>query len=120
MNTEKLTPQIQNHITQMQQNQQQLQALSMQKNSVIQEITQSQMALKEIEKLTNEDAEIYKIIGEFMIKSNRNSVVIELGDKIENLKIREQTIIRQEERLANKFKQLQEQLKEMVEVNEKE
>ncbi len=119
MNTEQVTPQIQNHILQMQQIQQQLQSISVQKSQMVAILNESEMALKEIESIKGSDNEIYKILGDIMIRSDKEKTTIELKDKIETLKMRIDTLKRQDERLITKFKGLQEQLKGMVGEREK-
>lgn len=114
MTTEQLSPQIQNQISQIQQIQQQMQSLSMQKSQTDLVVHEAELSLKEIDKLEIENCEIYKIIGELMIKSKRDIVFKDLKDKIETLKIRKQSMLRQEERMTTRFKQLQDQLKNMI------
>lgn len=119
-NMNNITPQIQNHISQMQQVQQQIQSLSIQKSQTSMMIKESEIAIDEINKSSDQDIEVYKVIGEFMIKSKKDLLYNELKEKIENLNIRQQSILRQEERVINKFKQLQDQLKKMIGTKENE
>lgn len=118
MSTE-VSPQIQNQVAQIQQVQQQAQALAMQKSQTEVLIKENQMAIEELEK-TNEDAVVYKSVGELMIKTDRNALLAETKEKADTLSLRLQSIERQEERLNSRFKQLQEQLRHMMNGGEEE
>jgi len=102
--TSELPPQIQNQIAQLQQVQQQVQALAMQ---------ESKMALEELEKLAD-DAVVYRNVGELVIKTSKEESVSKLKDREETLSLRLQSISRQEERLTTRFKQLQEQIQQAL------
>lgn len=104
-----LPPQIQNQIAQLQQVQQQIQALVMQKSQLEAMQKESSMALEELEKLA-EDAVVYRNVGELVIKTNKDESIVKLKDRQETVSLRLQSITRQEERLTNRFKQLQEQI----------
>ena len=112
MSTE-LSPQIQNQVAQIQQVQQQAQALSVQKSQTDVLMKETQMALEELEK-TKDDAVVYKSVGELMIRSDKAALLADLKEKTETLSLRMQSIERQEERLNSRFKQLQEQLRHMM------
>lgn len=112
MSTE-LSPQIQNQVAQIQQVQQQAQALSVQKSQTEVLMKETQMALEELEK-TKDDAVVYKSVGELMIRSDKAALLADLKEKTETLSLRMQSIERQEERLNSRFKQLQEQLRHMM------
>lgn len=112
MNAE-LPPQIKNQIAQMQQIQQQAQAIVAQKNQVEITLKETDLALEELEKL-DADAVIYKAIGNLLIKTERESTKVFLKEKKDTLDLRMQTLARQEERAQKRFQQLQEQLKQAV------
>ena len=111
---------MQSNLSQIQQIQQQLQSFSVQKSQIKLMIQEMELSLKEIENSKNNEDDIYKIIGDLIFKSKKEIIKKELDEKIESMKIREQTIQRQEERLTNRFKQLQEQLRSMIKEKEKE
>lgn len=112
MSTE-LPPQVQNQLAQLQQVQQQAQMLIGQKNQVSMMLKDTEMALKELEKL-DEDSIIYKNVGEILIKANKNKTLEELTEKKDMLDLRLKTLSRQEERVQNRYKQLQEQIKQSL------
>lgn len=111
--TAELPPQIQNQIAQLQQVQQQVQALAMQKSQIEAMQKESKMALDELERLAD-DAVIYRNVGELVIKTNKEESVSKLKDREETLSLRLQSISRQEERLTTRFKQLQEQIQQAL------
>lgn len=108
-----LSPQVQNQIAQIQQVQQQAQALAMQKSQTDVMIKETEMAIEELDK-SPEDAVVYKSVGELMIKSDKASLLASLKERQETFSLRVQSIERQEERLNSRFRQLQEQLQSML------
>jgi prefoldin beta subunit len=108
-----LPPQVQNQLAQLQQVQQQAQALAQQKSQLEIMLKESDMAIDELDKL-EEGGVVFKNIGNLMIKSEKNKTIEEIKDKKETLNLRLQTINRQEERISKRFTQLQEQLKTSV------
>ncbi len=107
--TAELPPQIQNQIAQLQQLQQQIQGLAMQKSKIEAMQNESKMALDELAKLT-EDVIVYRNVGELLIKTSKQESISKLKEREETLSLRLQSISRQEERLTSRFKQLQEQI----------
>ena len=75
--TAELPPQIQNQIAQLQQAQQQIQALAMQKSQIEAMQKESKMALDELERLT-EDAVVYRNVGELVIKTSKEESISKL------------------------------------------
>ncbi|NPE31814.1 prefoldin subunit beta, partial [Methanococcoides sp. SA1] len=104
-----IPPQVQNQIAQLQQVQQQAQALAMQKNQMESMKKESEMALDELEKLSD-DAVVYRAVGDLQIQSNKDDTITKLKERLETLSLRLQSITRQEERISKRFTQLQEQL----------
>jgi prefoldin beta subunit len=111
--TSELSPQVQNQVAQIQQVQQQAQTLSMQKSQTDIMLKETQMAVEELEK-ASDDAVVYKSVGELMIKSEKTVLLSTLKERLETLSLRIQSIDRQEERLNARYRQLQEQLQNMM------
>ncbi|MCL7415639.1 MAG: prefoldin subunit beta [ANME-2 cluster archaeon] len=111
--SQELPPQVQNQLAQIQQVQQQAQALAQQKNQLEIMLKESDMALEELDKL-GDGVPVYKNVGNLMIKTEKDKTTEELKEKKETLDLRLQTIARQEERIHTRFTQLQEQLKTSV------
>ncbi len=108
MSTE-LPPQVQHQLAQLQQVQQQAQAIFGQKTQVEMILRETERALEELEKLGDKVA-VYKVIGELLIKSEKSATQVELAEKKETLDLRLKTLERQEKRIQKKFQELQEQL----------
>ena len=105
-----LPPQIQNQLAQLQQLQQQSQAVMTQKAQIEGLIRETDAALKELEK-SPDDAIMYKSVGELLFKSEKPKLLEELKEKKDMMDIRLKTMAKQEERIQGRFNQLQEQLK---------
>ncbi len=108
-----LPPQIKNQLAQLQQIQQQAQAIAVQKNQVEINLKETELALEELAKLDN-DAVVYRAIGDLLIKTERDKTAESLKEKKDTLDLRLQTLARQEERAQKRFQQLQEQLKQAI------
>ncbi len=108
-----LPPQIKNQLAQLQQIQQQAQAIAGQKNQVEINMKETDLALEELEKL-DDDAVVYRAIGDLLIKTEREKTKVSLKEKKDTLDLRLQTLTRQEERAQKRFQQLQEQLKQAI------
>ena len=108
-----LPPQIKNQLAQLQQIQQQAQAIAVQKNQVEITLKETDLALEELEKL-DADAVVYRAIGDLMIRTERDKTKESLKEKKDTLDLRMQTLARQEERAQKRFQQLQEQLKQAI------
>ena len=108
-----LPPQIKNQLAQLQQIQQQAQAIVAQKNQVEITLKETELALQELEKL-DADAVVYRAIGDLLVKTERDKTKEILREKKDTLDLRLQTLTRQEERVQTRFQQLQEQLKQAI------
>jgi prefoldin beta subunit len=111
--SQELPPQIKNQLAQLQQIQQQAQAIAVQKNQVEINLKETELALEELEKL-EPDAVIYRAVGDLLVKSERDKTKESLKEKKDTLDLRLQTLARQEERVQKRFQQLQEQLKQAI------
>jgi len=105
-----LPPQIQNQLAQLQQLQQQAQAVMAQKGQIEGLIRETEAALKELEK-SADDAVIYKSVGELLFRADKQKLIEELKEKKDMNEIRKKNMANQEERIQGRFTQLQEQLK---------
>lgn len=90
-------------IQQIQFMEQNLQNLFLQKQAFQMELSESQSAIKEIE---NSDEEIFKIVGQLMIKTDKKKTKEELSNKERILKLRIKTIEKQEDSLTEKLENL--------------
>ncbi len=97
---------VQHQLNQFQQLQQQAQAVTVQKQSVDIQLKETETALEELKK-TAADAEVYKSAGNLLIKVEREQTLEDLDDQLETLKLRQQTMARQEERVMKKLQEMQ-------------
>lgn len=108
-----IPPQVQEQLARFQQLQQTLQVVITQKQQVELELSDTERALKELEKLIDETV-IYKSIGALLVKSNRQNVIKELNERKELLNTRVTVLAKQEERARSKLKELQQSLQERL------
>ncbi|MDO5850761.1 MAG: prefoldin subunit beta [Methanobacteriaceae archaeon] len=97
---------VQHQLNQFQQLQQQAQAVAVQKQSVDIQLNETTTALEELKK-TEPGVEVFKTAGNLLIKVERDATLEELEDKVETLKLRQQTMSRQEERVMKKLEEMQ-------------
>lgn len=108
-----IPPQMQNLLAQLQQLKAQMEALGRQKMQVEALLRDAENALAELEKV-DENALIYKNVGELMIKASKDEVKEDLAEKKETYSLRQKTLERQEERGQKRYQQLQQQLQEAL------
>jgi len=106
-----LPPQVQQRLLRLQQLQQTLQAVLTQKQQLELELTETEQALSELEKVTD-DAVIYKSIGSLLVKSEKATVTTELNERKDLLNMRIGVLGKQEERLRSQVKDLQVKLQQ--------
>jgi len=106
-----LPPQVQERLLRLQQLQQTLQAVLTQKQQLELELTETEQALSELEKVTD-DAVIYKSIGSLLVKSEKAKVTTELNERKDLLNMRIGVLGKQEERLRSQVKDLQVKLQQ--------
>ena len=111
---DEISPQLQNKLAQFQQMQQQIQVLSSQKFQLEAQLKDTERALAELEK-TSDDTPIYKTVGTLMVRvENKESVTDELNEKKETLDIRIKALDRQEKHLVEKYQSLQQELSKSI------
>jgi len=105
----KLPPAVQERLLRLQQLQQTLQTVLTQKQQLELELTETEQALSELEKV-DENAVIYKSVGSLLVKAEKVKVATELGERKELLNTRISVLGKQEERLRSQAKDLQAKL----------
>ena len=83
-----------------------LQQIVLQKQAFQMEIAETQSALKEVEK-SGED--IFKIVGQLMLKADKKETVEELNNKDKILSLRIKTLEKQEASLSEKLEKAKEE-----------
>ncbi len=92
-------------IQQMQFLEQNLQAILMQKQAFQMELSETVSALKEIEK---SEEDVYKVIGQLMIKVSKDKIKEELNNKKRLFETRMDSLTKQEESLTEQVNNLRE------------
>lgn len=108
-----LPPQLQNLIAQLQQVQQQLQLVITQRAQLETLLEETKQALNEIQNV-GEDTPIYKNVGSILVKESKEKILKELTEKVDSYDIRIKTLTRQEERLRERFAELQKKVQSML------
>ncbi len=100
-----ISPQLQNQITQYQQTQQQLQAVSTQK---VQMEAQKREMARTSEELAKSTGDVFKNVGSLLIKvDDKDALKAEIDESIETMEIRIKGLERQEKGLRDKYDSLQ-------------
>ena len=108
---EKLDTETERKIQELQILEQSLQNLLMQKQAFQLELNETDNALKEIKK-TKED--VFKVIGQVMIKADKAEIEKELAQRAEIIRIRLTSIERQEQELSKKAEKLKKEVLEKI------
>jgi prefoldin beta subunit len=109
----KLPPQVQERLLRLQQVQQTLQSILMQKQQVDTELTEIEQALGELQKMAD-DAVIFKAIGSLFVKAEKTRIITELNERKELLNTRAAVLGKQEERYRTQYKDLQAKLQQDI------
>lgn len=97
----------QNKLQEMQMLEQNLQNILMQKQAFQMESAETESALSEIE---NAGDEVFKIIGQLMIRSDKSKIKDELRNKMKIIELRTKTIDKQEESLTSQLEKIRDEL----------
>lgn len=108
-----LPPQLQEQLARLQQLQQTLQAVMTQKQQLEIEVSETEKATSELDKVTDQTP-VYKSVGSLLVKSDRQALLAELKERKELLGTRVTVLGRQEERTKERIKELQEKLQEKL------
>ena len=113
MSEQELPPWLKEQLTRLNQLQQNLQAILMQKQQIEIELVETEKALEELKKVNAEDT-VYKTAGPVLIKVNRDDVVKELEEKKELANTRVMVLSKQETRVKENLKDVRTKIDEMV------
>jgi len=108
-----LPPQLQEQLVRLQQLQQTLQSVAAQRQQVELELSETDKALAELEKAT-EDTPVYKTVGSILVKSNKQTLLTELKERKELMTTRVTVLGKQEDRTRERLKEIQEKLQERL------
>ncbi|MGC8961210.1 MAG: prefoldin subunit beta [Candidatus Bathyarchaeia archaeon] len=108
-----LPPQVQEQLMRLQQMQQTLQAVSIQRQQLELELNEVERAIEELEK-AEDKSPVYKTTGSILIKVDKSRLLDELKERKELLNTRITVLSKQEERAKSKVKELQAKLQERL------
>jgi len=103
---ESLPEKVKEQVMRLQQLQNTLQALVLQRQSAELELRNVERAIEELEK-TSDDAVVYKSAGPLLVRRDKESLVKELNERKEILNARLKVLERQEERTRERIRELQ-------------
>jgi prefoldin beta subunit len=115
MSEQELPPWLKEQLARLQQLQQNLQAIMMQKQQVEIEKVETERALDELKKTTSDDT-VYKLAGPLLVKSNRDDLIKELEEKKELSNTRVVVLGKQESRVKENLKEVENKINQMVQM----
>jgi prefoldin beta subunit len=110
---QQIPPWLQEQIMKMQQSQQSLQSINMQKQQLEMELAESDKALEELKKASDDDS-VYKHAGSILIKSNKQDLIADLEERKELANTRSTVLKKQEERVKESIKEQESKINEMI------
>ena len=113
MSQQEIPPWLREQLARLEQLQQNLQAVQMQKQQVEAELSETDRALEEL-KTTPEGEQIYKYAGNLLIKVTKENITKELQEKKEIANTRSLVLGKQETRFKESLKDLQTKIDDML------
>lgn len=111
--SQEIPPWLREQLARFDQLQQNLQAILLQKQQVELELSEITKAIEELKKVKPEDT-VYKSAGSLLVKVNRDDLLKELEEKKELATTRQMVLSKQEARLRENVKQLQQKIDEAI------
>jgi len=108
-----IPPVVQEQLARLQQTQQNLQSIMMQKQQLESEKLETEKALEELKKASDDEL-VFKHAGTIMIKSNKKDLIEELEEQVELAKTKASLLVKQEERLKTTLKEQETKIQEMM------
>ena len=110
---QQLPPWLQEQVGRLQQLQQNLQSIMMQKQHLESEHLETERALEVLQK-ANDDDTVYKTAGSILVKSTKSTLVSELQEKKELANTRLTVLSKQETRIKENLKEAEAKIREML------
>jgi prefoldin beta subunit len=110
---QQIPPWLQEQVGRLQQLQQNLQSIMLQKQHLESEHLETERALELLQK-ANDDDTVYKAAGSILVKSNKTTLVSELGEKKELANTRLTVLSKQEVRIKENLKEAEAKIREML------
>lgn len=110
---QQIPPWLQEQVARLQQLQQNLQSIVVQKQHLESEHLETERAL-EVLKKANDNESVYKAAGSILIKSTKTSLISELEEKKELANTRLTVLSKQETRIKENLKEAETKIREML------
>ncbi|HEX5358468.1 MAG TPA: prefoldin subunit beta [Candidatus Nitrosotalea sp.] len=110
---QQLPPWLQEQVGRLQQLQQNLQSIMMQKQHLESEHLETERALEVLQK-ANDDDTVYKTAGSILVRSTKSTLVSELQEKKELANTRLTVLSKQETRIKENLKEAEAKIREML------
>ena len=113
MSEQEIPPWLREQLTRLQQLQQNLQAILMQKQQLEAESVEIEKATEELKK-SEQDESVYKSVGPLLIKSKKDDTLKELEEKKDLTNTRLVVLGKQETRVKENLKEVENKINEMI------
>ena len=113
MSEQEIPPWLREQLSRLQQLQQNLQAIMMQKQQLEAESVEIEKATEELKK-SGEDGAIYKSVGPLLIKTKKDDTLKELDEKKDLSNTRLVVLGKQETRVKENLKEVENKINEMI------
>ncbi|MEM4311055.1 MAG: prefoldin subunit beta [Nitrososphaerales archaeon] len=113
MSRQDLPPWLKEQLARFDQLQQNLQTIILQKQQVEMELSEIDRALEELKKINPGDT-VYKSVGNLLVKADRDGLIKELVERKELANTRIMVLTKQESRVRESVKELQEKINEAI------
>ena len=110
---QQIPPWLQEQVARLQQLQQNLQSITVQKQHLETEQLEAERALEALKKANDDDA-VYKAAGSILIKSTKTNLISELEERKELANTRITVLSKQETRIKENLKEAETKIREML------
>ena len=110
---QQIPPWLQEQVGRLQQLQQNLQSIMLQKQHLESEHLETERALELLQKASDDDT-VYKTAGSILVKSTKSTLLSELGEKKELANTRLTVLAKQEVRIKETLKEAETKIREML------
>lgn len=110
---QQIPPWLQEQLMKIQQSEQNLQSILVQKQQLEMENVEIEKAIEELNKATDDDV-VYKHAGSILIKSNKKTLIDDLEERRELNKTRSTVLLKQETRIKESLKEQETKLSELM------
>ena len=110
---EKETHNLESLLAGVQAQNQQMQGIMVQKQTIQLQVHETERALEELEK-SPEDGDVFRAVGPILVKTTKANLTKELGVMKEELDLRVKTLDKQEKRIKESLQETQEKLQSLI------